>query len=554
MLNRNQPKKVKPFVPYTVMLLAAVAAFSMFLGCLPPPNDRARSTPAPVVDTETPDPEMAYWREKYKKNRMTPPKDYQIMPKAPRNNQFGEFEDGLYYGLDAQPMLPELPYETAVMPAVGGPATYAMAASSYPEAAGGYGGGASGMFGAVSGEYPVTKAPAAGSAYRASSAPRPNGIDTDAHFYPIEQLVYGGDYPDIDKPESYRLMPKDVITVTVRDHPEFSGKLTVQADGTVHIPNASDLVRVRGLTVDGAADAIRRTLAIYVKGDCIVRVQANRARGGYYFVFGDVTQPGRFPMGMESITLSNAVMAANWEANPNRMDEDDELGPSFPAASPRGKYLAPRSADMARVMLITPHRSQPVRTMHDMRQALLGMTGDDPLVRPGQIIVVPSLDPEKNLSLGLELPNRSVPPAGLMPGQGFSTGSSSPRLPEVTPPDSPYLHRQPRPISAVEANLSEAFGQQHNIEPTRVQQFPDAEEECDKYAPGEYCEVVASSVVVESVDPTIPPGAASSGKQTYYEGTPVSGRGRKLHRAPLPSFSGGGSAANTNGNGWAKGF
>ena len=526
------------------MLLAAVTAIPTFLGCLPPPNNRAQATPAPVVDTEIPDPEMAYWREKYKKNRMTPPKEYQVLPKPPRNNQFGEFEDSLYYGLDAQPTLPELPGDTAVMPAVGGPATYSMAAASYPDAYGRPGGSPSGMFGSVSGGYPVTKAPAAGSAYRATLAPAgPAGVYAETHFYPIEQLVYGGDYPDIDKPELYRLMPKDVISVTVRDHPEFSGTLTVQADGTVRIPNSPDLIGVRGRTVDEAADEIRRTLSVYVRGDCVVRVQANRARGGYYFVFGDVMQPGRFPMGMEPIKLSDAVMAANWEANPGRMDDDEELGPAFPAASPRGKYMAPRSADMARVMLITPHRSQPVRTSHDVRQALLGMTGDDPLVRPGQIVVVPSLDAEKNLSLGLDLPNRSVPPAGLMPGQGFSTGNSPARLPEVTPPDSPYLHRQPRTVSAVEANLTEAFGQQHNAEPTRVQEFPDAED-CDIYETGEYCEVVTTPVVVQSVDPSVPP--------VYYEGS-TPGRSRRLRRAPLPSFSGGGGKT-ADGNGWAKGF
>ncbi len=446
MLKIPKPTHAAVFATFFAMAIAA--------GCFPSTDKHAR---APVVDADAPDAETAYWRARYVKNRSIPPREFAVAPRPARNNDFGEFNDTLYAGLDSQPSLPGLPGGQDIMPMMGGPAGYPVPAALAPEYR---------FPGAPANRAPSSSVSLPGAAGAAAAAASGHaGIPAGSHFYPIEQLVFGGDYPDIDKPELYRLMPRDVITVAVRDHPEFSGKLDIQADGTVHIPNTHDLIRLRGLAVDEAAEEIRRNLQVYVKGECVVRVQANRARGGYYFVFGDVNQPGRFPMGLEPVKLSDAILAANWEANPNRMDQDDELGPAFPAAGPRGKFIAPQSADLARVMLITPHRSQPVRTMHDVRSAMLGMTNNDPAVRPGQIIVVPSLDPRRNRSLGLDMPDSAVPPDGLMPGRGFSGADSPARLPEVSPDSHPNRQRAVVRTPAVEANMTQAFREQSTVAP-----------------------------------------------------------------------------------------
>ncbi len=443
------------------------------------------------VDTEQPSAEYAYNRRRVLRERIVPPKEFQVLPVAPRNNEFGEFDEANFAGLDSQPALPSLPGGGDIMPMIGGPADYPMAAASYgrrPVGGVAYEGGA----------YPVTSPEAAGFAVQAAKgATGPAG-----QLHPIEQLVYGGDYPDIDKPELYRLQPKDIVSVTVKDHPEFSGKLEIQADGTVRVPNCPDLVRLRGKTVDEAAEELRAYLQMFIKGEAIVNVQTNRARGGYYFVFGDVTQPGRFPMGMEPVRLSDAVLAANWEANPSRMDPDEELGPAFPAASPRGKFYTRRSADLARVMLITPHRSQPLRTVHDIRSAMLGVQREDPLVRPGQIIVVPSLDPERNRSLGLDVPDLAVPPDGLTEGAGFSNAVSSARLPEVNPSSHPLRRRTVVPVQQVEDNMAEAFAVQANTEaiaPTPV--YKSYDEYCEDDFGYEYgTAVTVPSVAVERVE------------------------------------------------------
>ncbi|MDR1613054.1 MAG: polysaccharide biosynthesis/export family protein [Planctomycetota bacterium] len=388
----------------------------------------------------------AHWREVYRKRRPVPPESFTVPPKSPRDNSFGEFADGLHAGLDAQPDLPALPADAyppprAAAPSYDGGAGRTRPQASYydpsftPPATGGY-------------SPPSPAAAAAGTVAAANAAaalPR---------YVPVEQLIYGGGYGDVDRPDEYRLMPKDVVTFTVRDHPEFSGTAEIQADGTVRIPNAHDIVAIRGLTADMAAEEIRKTLLPYVLGECAVRVQANRARGGYYHVHGDVLQPGRFPMGMEPVKLSEAILAANWEANPSRQDIDgDDLSPSFPAAAPRGRYVSPQSADLARVMLVTPHRSRPSRTVHDVRGAFLGRTGDDPIVRPGQIVIVPSLLPERNALLGLDPP----PPAEL-PEKVFSGPGTPARLPGAAPPPPPSAPSRAEPaMSDVEANMTATY-------------------------------------------------------------------------------------------------
>ncbi len=453
-------------ITLTIVLIGCGCA-ALVAGCFPAMQSQRTGTPAPAM-VQNPQDQPGYWRAQYNRNRPDAPAQYAVFPEPPRNNEFAEFDNSRFQGLDAQPPLPALPADGFMPSAMIGPGVAAGAGVVPPT-----------QFQTGAGR-PSTFAAGTAAEYSSTSVPQP-GIDTGDHFYPVEQLVYGGDHPDIDKPESYRLMPKDVITLTVRDHPEFSGQLEIQPDGTVRIPNAHDVVRIRGMNADEAAETLRRTIAVYIKGQCEVRVQVNRARGGYYYVFGEVMQPGRFPMGMEPVKLSEAVLAANWEANPSRKDlEGDELGPSFPAALPRGTFQAPRSADLARVALITPHRSQPSRTVHDVRSALLGVTSNDPIIRPGQIVVVPSLVPGRNQSLG-----EIAPSAGFLPEQSFGYNSMPARLPDIAPAprhppgDSSWIYtvpRQPEPevesliLPPVESNMAAAYASSQNTSGSHFQQ------------------------------------------------------------------------------------
>lgn len=214
---------------------------------------------------------------------------------------------------------------------------------------------------------------------------------------PMEQLVYGGEHPELSPPEAYRFESRDRLRITVREHPELSGEVDVGEDGRLRLPGTDDFIPAQGKTVDDIAVAVRRTVAPYLKGAPEVTVDAVRTRGAYYSVFGAVRHPGRYPMGSRPVRLSEAVLSANW--TPLAGDESqriDELGPAFPAAQARGRYDPPGDADLRAVRLFTPHRSRPMRTLHDVEAALTrGARGDDPYIRPGQIVVVPSTDPSR---------------------------------------------------------------------------------------------------------------------------------------------------------------
>lgn len=453
--NTETPPPTTPKSRRFSLLLAVFLAVAVS-GCLDAKRvcrDEVVLTPAEAErwkKAEEKKAKKAHYRREYEKNRPIPPDKYSVLPKRRGDNSFAEFSEERFEGLDAQPELPPLPQDR---PAPG------PGAAPSPFAPRGTAPDAPGISATLSAPVPADAARPRRTSR--NSGLRPAGIQSGAHFHPVEQLVYGGEYPDLDKPELYRLMPKDVITVTVKDHPEFSGQAQIQPDGTVRLPNTPDLVRLRGLTAEEAAQAVRDSLAGYVKGECLVRVQANRARGGYYYVFGDVLQPGRFPMGIEPIRLSEAILAANWEANPSRLDADgDELGPAFPAAAPRGRYIAPQTADMAGVVLITPHRSQPARSVHDARSALLGMRGEDPVIRPGQIIVVPSLDRGRNAELGLDA---TLDGATHGTGGGFSTASGPARLPEYLPP-APRRSGPREVITPRQSSMTAAFDANMNTE------------------------------------------------------------------------------------------
>ncbi len=209
---------------------------------------------------------------------------------------------------------------------------------------------------------------------------------------PIEQLIYGGAYPEHDAPGDYRLNVRDKIYIAVEEHPEFSGELQVQQDGSVRLPNTGDWITVAGLTSAQAEKAVANAVAPYIKGKPRVRLTVVFGRGECYYIFGEVQNQGRFSMGIKPIRLSEAIFRANstaltameYRSYEAIVREQTELGP-------RQNYNLSKYAVLTQVSVITPHRSRPLRQVYNIKAALLeGKTGQDPVIQPGQIIIVPS--------------------------------------------------------------------------------------------------------------------------------------------------------------------
>jgi len=220
----------------------------------------------------------------------------------------------------------------------------------------------------------------------------PSNLDPRG-LQPLEQLVYGGTHPQHDIVGEYRFNVRDRLEIRVAQHPEFGGEVEVQQDGSIASPNTDDYVIVKGLNEDQAVRAIGAKVAPYVKDPPKVRVNITFGRGESYYVFGEVRNQGRFPMGITPIRLSEAIFRANSvrlgsytisESREDRLREEME-------GSPREGFSVPTYANFSQVSVVTPHRSHPTRRVYNTKAALLqGVTGGDPVIQPGQIIFVPS--------------------------------------------------------------------------------------------------------------------------------------------------------------------
>ena len=64
-----------------------------------------------------------------------------------------------------------------------------------------------------------------------------------------------------------RLTPGDTIQLTIANHPEFSGRLTVRRDGSIVFPLTNENVLLFGMTLDEAESVLERTVAPYIKSE-----------------------------------------------------------------------------------------------------------------------------------------------------------------------------------------------------------------------------------------------------------------------------------------------
>ncbi len=162
----------------------------------------------------------------------------------------------------------------------------------------------------------------------------------------------------------YLIGVRDVIEVDVADHIEFGGNFRVEADGTFEVPTIYRRVRVSGLTTGQAEARIRDVLDDMVVGRSQVHVKVLISRSRRYFMLGAVGRKGKYFMGLQDITVREALMRANiW-------------GPG---------------AKKDRVYIITPdERDRPSYVTVNGDAILMGSLRDDVVLKPGDIVYVPT--------------------------------------------------------------------------------------------------------------------------------------------------------------------
>jgi polysaccharide export outer membrane protein len=159
----------------------------------------------------------------------------------------------------------------------------------------------------------------------------------------------------------YRITPGDVLEITFPFVPELNQIVTVQPDGYVSLKDARDL-RVQGRTVAQLKEDVVAAYAEFVR-EPVLTIALKEFEAPYFLANGEVQKPGRYEL-RGATTLTQAVAIA-------------------------GGFT--HGANTSRVVLYRHFADSGVET----RQINVGRMyakrdlSEDPLLRPGDTIVVP---------------------------------------------------------------------------------------------------------------------------------------------------------------------
>ena len=182
--------------------------------------------------------------------------------------------------------------------------------------------------------------------------------------------------PVFAQSKDYVIGAQDVLIITVWEHPDLTGKFSVEGDGTVGFPLIGR-TKVAGLTVRQAEQTLHKLLTDgYVKQPQ-VSIAVEQYRSQQIFVMGEVKTPAGYPFTGE-LTLLEALARAGGVTE--RAGSEIMLVRPPSGAQSSGPALpsgAPESADVTRIDLTELQRKGSVALMR---------------LRPGDTIFVPEAE------------------------------------------------------------------------------------------------------------------------------------------------------------------
>lgn len=106
----------------------------------------------------------------------------------------------------------------------------------------------------------------------------------------------------------YTLGPNDVVEITVRNHPEFSGKYAINSEGKIEYKFVGDII-VTGLTKKELKERLSGMLAEFViepEVDVVIAAYLSKV----FYVVGEVGRPGKFYMKGNMVKVREALIEA----------------------------------------------------------------------------------------------------------------------------------------------------------------------------------------------------------------------------------------------------
>jgi len=112
---------------------------------------------------------------------------------------------------------------------------------------------------------------------------------------------------------SFILGEGDILTISVRDHPELSGTTMIRPEGAIILPLINEAVMVAGLTVSEIRDKITASLERYVQ-DPVLYVGIEKFSSKIFYV---IDESGATPYNItrSDFTLRDALFLSDWGSN-----------------------------------------------------------------------------------------------------------------------------------------------------------------------------------------------------------------------------------------------
>lgn len=161
----------------------------------------------------------------------------------------------------------------------------------------------------------------------------------------------------------YRIGMGDELVVSVVGHQEFSGSHKVDSNGQIHVQYLGSPVEVSGLTKIDVGEKLQRLLRPYMTSDIYVDVTIHRATSKAIYIYGAVHVAGRYHLSDTLVTLQDALA---------------------------DQQLFGTAADLANVYVISPDPEKPTHVQVNARDLLLGLSRDNLVLKPGDIVYVPT--------------------------------------------------------------------------------------------------------------------------------------------------------------------
>lgn len=169
----------------------------------------------------------------------------------------------------------------------------------------------------------------------------------------------------VGESKSYTLGNEDILQISVRNQPEFSGQFVIGPDGKIQYAFVGD-IEAAGLTKSQLKQKLINELSKFIKVP-EVSISIINYRSKNIYVLGEVTRPGQYPMKGDNITLRDAIIAAG---------------------------LHTREAALRRVYIIRVDGEKVIPQKVDLFALLYkGRMKHNLNLSPGDIVVVPSTVP-----------------------------------------------------------------------------------------------------------------------------------------------------------------